>query len=363
MRNESQDVTVVIDDGHFNLKGIALNPKSGELIKYVKPSLVMKGHSSTPSFRESTFENDFFADIGGSSVPYSVMEGLPFGQNNMLVDTQNLEFKTDPANCVLVHAMLHHMGLSGQKVKLLCTSPLQRFFHSNGEVNSEYISKRNENLKTQVKTKDGQMVEVVSVEQVPEGFSTYLSLLHNYDPGKRSIKIDTQLMKQDILILDFGGQSLDVAVMVGGKLMSQQSYTEEGVGMLRIHNDLMSYLKSYRRNIDRPEMNRIIETGTFFTDKRQTNEISVQDHVDKVVRDVLSAGIDRVSKRTPFNNFDKIVASGGSAKSLARHLQNLIPEIEFVKDPLFANGEGAMLNHIRVSEIQKKQNSEAPTVS
>lgn len=359
MSAQSDVVTVVIDDGHFNLKGIAVDPKSGELIKYVKPSLVMQGHASMPSFKESTFESDFIAQKDGKELFYSVMENLPFGQNSMLVDTQNLEFKTDPANTVLVHAMLHHMGLSGKKVHIICTSPLQRFFHTNGEVNSNYVAARNENLMMPVTKTSGEQVEVVSCEQVPEGFATYLSLLHLYNPAKRSISINTDTMNKDILILDFGGQSLDVAVMSSGKLMSQQSYTEEGIGMLKIHSDLLSYLKSYRRNIDRPEMDRIIETGLFYTDKRGKNEMSVQDHVDKVIRDVLSHGIDRIQKRTPFNNFDRVVASGGSAKTISRHLANIIPDIEFVDDPLFANAVGAMLNQIRIAEVNKKKQANA----
>lgn len=348
------DYLVVIDDGHFNLKGLMIDPK-GYIARFIRPSLIMTGHASTPNFSGSTFEGDFIChNEDGENEYYSTMESLPFGNNDMLVDTQNEHFKTSVANTVLVHAMLHHMGLKGKKVKVICMSPMQRYFHSSGEINSDYIQSRNQNLKRKVTNNSGEFVDIIAVEQVPEGFATYLSLLHKYDEKSRKITIDPSWTKKDILILDFGGQTLDIAVMSRGRLMVKKSYTEEGLGMLKIHDNLYDHLKTYRRNIDRNEMSEAIKTGQFYTDKRKTNHISVEKEVDKVIRNVLSNGLDKVNKRTPWENFDAVIATGGSATDLGKHLGNYIADVEFMDDPLFSNGLGALLNFMREEQANKQ---------
>ncbi|MBF4308306.1 plasmid segregation protein ParM domain-containing protein, partial [Vibrio anguillarum] len=106
-------------------------------------------------------------------------------------------------------------------------------------------------------------------------------MLLKYNQDSKKISIDGELIHKDILILDFGGQTLDVAVISGNSLLTDKSFTEEGVGMLKIYDHMYDYLKSYRQNISRVEMSDIIETGQFYTDKKQTNLISVVDEVEK----------------------------------------------------------------------------------
>ncbi|EKO3607151.1 ParM/StbA family protein [Vibrio metschnikovii] len=349
MHTQSEEViSVVVDDGHFNLKGVMLGEK-GEIARFVKPSLIMSGHSNAVStISADKYNKDFETiDKDGNPTYFTAMDRLPFGQNSMLVDTQNQKFQLSEANRILVHAMLHHMGLEGKKVHLITTSPMQRYFRSSGEIDSRYIDERNANLMVPVYTKDGKQVEIVQCEQVPEGFATYLSMLLKYNQDSKKISIDGELIHKDILILDFGGQTLDVAVISGNSLLTDKSFTEEGVGMLKIYDHMYDYLKSYRQNISRVEMSDIIESGQFYTDKKQTNLISVADEVEKAIRNVLTAGLDKVSKRVPFNNFDKVIVTGGSAIVLAKYLKVIIDETEHASDPLFSNAIGALINHIR----------------
>lgn len=355
---DSEIITVVVDDGHFNVKG-AIMSESFEPVRYTIPSMVLTGYSNNFLTRSNDISYDLNTeDVDGKTNFYNVVSKLDFGSNEFLLDTQNSEFQLSAANRVLVHSMLYHMGLKGKKVRLYATSPMQRYFHSDGSVNEDYIKQRNDNLKKPVFLKDNSTIEIVEVTQIPEGFATYLSILMKPNKAKGTINIDTSVTREDVLILDFGGQTLDVAVVSNGKLVVQKSYTEEGMGMLKIHDRLYDYLKSYRRNISREEMSRVIETGVFATDKKGTNKINVSERVHKVVRDVLSAAMDKVSKRTPTHEFDRVIIGGGGAQIIEREIKLYIDGAEMVRDPLHSNAIGTL--YMATSEVSASQKNAEP---
>ncbi|MEZ8240993.1 MULTISPECIES: ParM/StbA family protein [Vibrio] len=357
MSEKETPVIVVVDDGHFNAKGILLSD-SYEPVHYLMPTMVMKGHSTAQFGVDHATPVDFNTlDEDGNEVYYNVVEKMSFGMNGYLVDTGNEDFQTSEANRVLVHAMLHKMGLAGKKVILYATSPMQRYFHLGGTLNEGYINKRNENLMKPVQSKDGKSVEVISTTQVPEGFATYLSVLLKPNKNKKRMGVDISVTQLDILILDFGGQTLDVAVISNGQLVTNSSYTEEGMGMLKIYEHLTSYLSTYRKNISRTEMAEIIETGIFYTDKKRKNKIDVSDQVQKIIKDVLSTAMDKINSRTPTREFDRVLIAGGGVLTIEKEIKLYIDEAEMVSDPLYANALGSLF--MAYSEVESKSKKSA----
>lgn len=352
-------VPVVIDDGHYSQKGANLSNKNHACF-YLLPSLIQSGHSQIMSMDGTDSQSDFVTQANDSTdgtkpLYFSVHNRIQFGSQSSLVDTQNELFQLSEASRVLVHAMLHHMGLAGKKVHLITTSPMRRYFFADGDVNTEYIAKRNENLMKPVSNAKGESVEVVRCDQVPEGFASYLSLLIKYKEHTKGYTLghNVELSNQDILLLDFGGQTINVTVVSNGRLMTNLSYSEEGMGALRIYEQLADHFKSYRRNITRDEITKAIETGEFYTDKRGTNKIDVSRTVDKVVRNVLIPGLERVQQRTPFANFDRIIASGGTAKTTWKIIKSIDPAIELIDDPVNSNAKGAFYNLLRERKIHE----------
>ncbi len=353
MSNVDEIVTVVIDNGHFNLKGLMLTERR-EIARFVMPTMVLPGYGTAMNFGSDT-DLDFktTGNTSDEEMHFNVVHRLPYGNVSMLIDTQNHEFQLSEANRVLVHAMLHKMGLEGKKVKLVATSPMQRFFNSDGTMNTVYIEKCNQNLKIPVFKKDGSTVEIVDVEQIPEGFATFLSLMFKMNDKTKQIGMQASVRNEDILILDFGGQTLDVAVVSNGQLVTDKSYTEEGHGMLKIYDRLYDHIKSYRRNVPREELSQAIETGVFYTNKKKTAEIDISQKVTEVIRNVLSTALDKIQKRTPINEFDRVVIAGGGGQLLMKEISAHLTDAELAEDPLFSNALGALLYKVSQDSASK----------
>lgn len=348
MEKQDDVISVVIDDGHFNLKGLKLGHKGG-IERYLMATLIQHGHGRAVSAKAIDAQDYVTSNDAGEDVYYNIHEKMPFGNRNDMVDTQNERFALSEANRILVHGMLHRMGLAGKKVRLVTTSPMRRFFHSNGEMNTHYINARNENLMKPVIKTDGQQVEVVECQQCPEGFASFLSMLFQYqENGSRSvIGLNQDISTKDVLMLDFGGQTLNAVVVSNSMLQTESSFSEEGMGSLRIYEQLYDKAKTYRQNISRNELGKIIETGEFYSDKQKTHHIDLSDEVIKIVRSVIVPGMEKVSKRMPFQNFDHIFACGGTSKLIAKELKNIDARIEFLEEPLYSNALGAMYNMLR----------------
>lgn len=360
MEKSNDVVLAVVDDGHFNNKGMILN-RDGDPVRYVSPTVILSGHSKTVSLLEEETCRDYITKCNmeqdqDSDVYFSVPSTPQFGERDNMVDTQNFHYQLSEANRVMVHSMLHRMGLAGKKVKLVTTSPLKRYFKSNGDTDTDYINARNQNLMIPVTMSNGQSVDVVSCDQIPEGFAVFLSMLFNYKKVNKSyqLNMNRQMATKDILILDFGGETLDSAVISNGQLMVNKCCTIEGAGTLKIYEDVYDHLKSYRRNISRQELTQAIEMGKFFTDKKQTNEIDISEIVARTIRDTLSDGIDKVTNRTPLNEFDEVFIAGGTSITLNKYISALIPNALTTNDPLYDNAFGALLNLIREEALNGK---------
>jgi hypothetical protein len=352
MTEEIYDIS--IDDGHFNNKGEMLG-KNGEIISFIQPSFVMAGSNTTFSTMDSTGgKSEFITLDGDKEVHFTTLERLRYGEIEHIVDTQNHAYQLSAANRIMVHSMLHRMGLAGKKVNLVTTSPIQRYFKKSGQPDQDYIEARNKNLMVPVTNALGESVEIMKVTQLPESFAAYLSLLFKYHvvKGKGRLEASSDYVGKDILLFDFGGQTLDVAVISNGQLITRKSFTEEGVGMLAVNDLIYDELKSYRRNIDRCEIDRIIQTGRFYTDKSHSNEIDAQGIVNSAIKIVYANGLDKVVKRLPVAEFDLVLGAGGPVNNIRSILSSIIPEMQFVENPLMANANGGL--KYLLSQAQKR---------
>jgi len=341
-------ITVSIDDGHFNNKGQIIG-KDGHIISYLSPSYVMNGSNSSFGVMGNEDTSEFTTlDAQGNTKTFTTFERVRYGEEENMVETQSHEYLHSEANRVMVHSMLHKMGLAGKKVALITTSPIRRYFKANGEVDQQYVDKRNANLMQPVypALEGVEPVEVVSVVQIPEAYAAFLSLLFDYrvNSGKGQLKIQQDYKSVDILLLDFGGQTLDAGVISNAQPMKADCITAEGVGMLAVNELVYDELKTYRRKIDRREIMDIIETGKFRTSRHTDNVIDVSETVGKSIRKVYENGLHNIKSKIPFGDFDMILGAGGALKNptVARTISGLIPEIKLIDEPMYANANGGL---------------------
>ncbi|ELO1827425.1 ParM/StbA family protein [Vibrio cholerae] len=343
---KDERIIASIDDGHHNGKGQLIS-KGGDVTSFISPTLIMHGsYSSFGSASQNPDVSEFkTVNADGQDEYYTVFQRLRYGEAEHMIDTQNQDYLLSEANRVFVHSMLHRMGLSGQKVELVTTLPIRRYFKKSGNLDQDYIDARNENLKKSVIPMNGdEPVEIVSVTQMPESFVSYLSLLIKYqnNKGQGRISVDSEYLNKDILILDFGGQTLDVGVVSRGQLQTKKCETFEGVGMLAVNELLADELRSYRKNLDRLELDNIISTGKFRPSKQSDAEHDVSHIVQSCINAVYTNGIEKIKARFPMHDFHLILGAGGPLVCISNLVKQLIPEIQIVEDPLMSNSNGGL---------------------
>lgn len=339
MEEKTNNTSAAVDDGHFNNKGAIL--VDNKLVLYIRPTLIR------PGLDGSGLNNSVDGEYGykttgenGEVLYFTVSSVFHYSQSESLCDTQNKSYQTSPAARVMVHHMLHMMGLANKNVDLVTSSPIDRFF-LNGKPDKAYLQARTKSLSTKVESVSGDSVNITSHIEYPEGwaaFQNHLIELKSSGKDNLSLSLNADLKAQDVLYFDFGGQTLDIASIERGRLIVKKSFSIENAGMLAIHDALKGYLRTYRENISSKELDDVIRTGKFRVAKALNSEsINVEQEVNQSISYVLSMAVDKINARFKTSDYDQSIAVGGSALTLDKHISMSFAHVMVSKDALEAN--------------------------
>ena len=160
----------------------------------------------------------------------------------------------------------------------------------------------------------------------PEGVATYYSL----DIEKRKALVD-----QDLIILDIGGRTTDIALLKAGKKRSVAKSTSLDVGIINIYNDMINEINSlYTLGLNIEDAEGILKNGLEVDgEKQDTSFIKniVKNNIEKVFKEL---NISYPVRTSP------LIVTGGGGKSFFKSLKKRYPTAQLVEDNLFSNAIG-----------------------
>lgn len=160
----------------------------------------------------------------------------------------------------------------------------------------------------------------------PEGVATYYSL----DIEKRKALVD-----QDLIILDIGGRTTDIALLKAGKKRSVAKSTSLDMGMINIYNDMINEINSlYTLALNIEDAEGILKNGLEVDgEKQDTSFIKniVKNNIEKVFKEL---NISYPVRTSP------LLVTGGGGKSFFKSLKKRYPTAQLVEDNLFSNAIG-----------------------
>ena len=160
----------------------------------------------------------------------------------------------------------------------------------------------------------------------PEGVATYYSL----DIEKRKSLVD-----QDLIILDIGGRTTDIALLKAGKKRSVAKSTSLDVGMINIYSDMINEINSlYTLGLNIEDAERILKNGLEVDGEKQDTSF---------IKNIVKNNIEKVFKELNINypvRTSPLLVTGGGGKSFFKSLKKRYPTAQLVEDNLFSNAIG-----------------------
>ena len=160
----------------------------------------------------------------------------------------------------------------------------------------------------------------------PEGVATYYSL----DIEKRKALVD-----QDLIILDIGGRTTDIALLKAGKKRSVAKSTSLDVGMINIYSDMINEINSlYTLGLNIEDAERILKNGLEVDGEKQDTSF---------IKNIVRNNIEKVFKELNINypvRTSPLLVTGGGGKSFFKSLKKRYPTAQLVEDNLFSNAIG-----------------------
>ena len=160
----------------------------------------------------------------------------------------------------------------------------------------------------------------------PEGVATYYSL----DIEKRKALVD-----QDLIILDIGGRTTDIALLKAGKKRSVAKSTSLDVGMINIYNDMINEINSlYTLGLNIEDAEGILKNGLEVDGEKQDTSF-----IKNIVRNNIEKVFKELNNNYPVRT-SPLLVTGGGGKSFFKSLKKRYPTAQLVEDNLFSNAIG-----------------------
>lgn len=282
-----------VDLGNCNIK-----TSTGLII----PSKVIKGESIFNSEYELNFEGEHFV-IGEGDFDTNLDKTSKEYLLPMLCAALALSTKEQFVRVVLGLPLNQYKAKKNSLIELLENNKVLKF--SINDVQREII--------------------ITEAAIYPEGVATYYSLNSN---------VRSDLKDRDLIILDIGGRTTDVALLTGGKRSISKS-TSLDVGMINIYNNLINEINSlFTLNLNLEDAEGIIKRGLEIDGVKQ--DISF-------LKDIIKNNVDKIFKELNVNYPTRtcpILVTGGGGESLFKSIKKRYPSAILVENYLFSNAQG-----------------------
>lgn len=185
---------IAVDDGSTNVKVAWL--EQGEIKTVVSPNSFRKNWKSAALRKDKKIFN---YSIGDTKYTYDAT-------SDKALETTHVDYQYDDLNLLAVHHALLQTGLSPRPVTLVVTLPITEYYNPEDCQKNEFnIERKRKHLMREISLNKGETFKVIDVEVMPESLPAVLSTLVNSNCNEFTRS----------LVIDIGGTTLDMGVVVG----------------------------------------------------------------------------------------------------------------------------------------------------
>ena len=325
MSSKSTPAFVAVDDGYAQTKLYGDGP-DGNPVKLAIRTSVRAGRYGLGS-------------ISGGAVigSYDTEEGDQFTISDDIAaeNTQFDSFHTSSMNRALVNHVLIQGGYSGKDVNLIAGLPVADFFLDDGK-DEEKIAAKTANLLRKV-TSVSASHPVARLRHVRIGCQAVAAFVDHVLNDDLTEKAE---MDSTIAVVDIGGRTTDIAVVVRGSSIDHQRSGTTNIGVLDVYKALSKEIRARFKTRDEfplSQMDQAVRTGNirlWNEDNDVSAEVSaiVREHEARIAREVER----RIGSAANVNGV--LFVGGGSAlfREISARFRNGIMH----DDPEFANARG-----------------------
>lgn len=210
-----------VDDGSTNVKISWI--ENGELRTVISPNSFRKNWKSAALRKDKKIYN---YTINSTKYTYDMT-------SDKALETTHVDYQYDDLNLLSVHHALLQTGIKPGPVKLVVTLPITEYYDAEDcQKNEDKIARKRENLMRAIELNKGELFDIVDVEVMPESLPAVLSTL--------TMQSVSQFNRS--LVIDIGGTTLDMGVIVGEFDDVSAIYGNNEIGVSMVTDVARKYL-------------------------------------------------------------------------------------------------------------------------
>lgn len=261
----------------------------------------------------NSFRNGWKVDGLGSRKTYNYsLDGHKYTYDPVseaAISTTHIEYQYTDSNVLAVHHALLNSGLEPQKISLTVTLPISEYYTADCQKNELNIERKIKNLLRPVSLNKGEAFTITSVDVMPESLPAVFTRLVSDNVGEF----------EKSLVIDLGGTTLDVGVIVGQFDDVSAVHGNSKIGVCQVTNATLTALRMASSDTSPMIADELIKKrhdATFFS--QVVNDESKQ----SLVRDTIETAIHKLGEHvvddlTKFRNVNRVYIVGGGATLIA----------------------------------------------
>lgn len=249
--------------------------------------------------------------------------------SNESILTTHIEYQYTDLNVLAVHHALLNSGLKPQPVSLTVTLPISEFYTKECQKNELNIQRKIDNLMRPVKLNKGEVFTIEHVEVMPESLPAVFTRLvkDNVGPYEKS------------LVIDLGGTTLDVGVIVGQFDAVSAIHGNSGIGVSMVTQGALSALRMASSDTSAMVADELIKHRHDMNFVRQVinDESKIPLVMDTIESAISSLGARVVDDLADFRHVNRVYIVGGGAPLIETAVQaawqHLGPKVVMMASP------------------------------
>ncbi|EAV2917291.1 plasmid segregation protein parM [Salmonella enterica] len=249
--------------------------------------------------------------------------------SNQSILTTHIEYQYTDVNVLAVHHALLNSGLKPQPVSLTVTLPISEFYTKECQKNELNIQRKIDNLMRPVKLNKGETFSIEHVEVMPESLPAVFARLVKdcVGPYEKS------------LVIDLGGTTLDVGVIVGQFDAVSAIHGNSGIGVSMVTQGTLSALRMASSDTSAMVADELIKHRHDMDFVRQVinDESKIPLVMDTIESAIASLGARVVDDLADFRHVNRVYIVGGGAPLIETAVkaawQHLGPKVVMMASP------------------------------
>lgn len=225
--------------------------------------------------------------------------------SNQAISTTHIEYQYTDANVLAVHHALLNSGIMPQPVSLTVTLPISEFYTPECQKNELNIQRKKDNLMRAVKLNKGDSFVIENVDVMPESLPAVFAQLVRDKVGPY----------EQSLVIDLGGTTLDVGVIVGQFDGVSSIHGNANIGVSMVTQATLSALKMASSDTSAMIADELVKqrSNPDFVSQVVNDETKIPLVLDTIESAITTLGERVVNELTDYRNVNRVYIVGGGA--------------------------------------------------